>query len=683
MSDPMNTDDSASGMARPASDSSRPTNSRVVVGLIALVILALTWFAYRPGLRSPFLFDDTAGLLRNSSVRSVRSVLADAQSHRFGQLPFALNYALDGYETYGYHLVNTAIHAAAGLALFGFLRRTLSLPGVDRRLARQATSLAAAIALLWVVHPLQTQAVTYVIQRYESLMGLCLFVGLYAFVRGATAPSASPWSARGWFALVVVAAFLGVESKEPLVVFPLLLLLFDRAFLAATWRESWERRKWVHLGVSAASVYLVVNMRWALDSSRSSTAGFGVAGVTPWEYLRSQAGVIVHYLRLALWPDVLCFDYRWPVASVSAAVLPGLFLLALLGLSAYGYRRHPRLAFVGLAFFLLLALSSSFVPIDDLAVEHRMYAPLACVLTLAVLAADRVLERLAARFVHDPRSLRVLAAGLLTAVVVALSLRTIERNRDYADPIRLWSKVIAVNPNNDRAYGYLAGAYLDRGQLDRAEALFHEALKVNPRDYRAYSSLGSLYSRQKKYDAAIQHYRAALKLRPRYEIAAANLANVYALQKSYGPAIELYRQALRINPKFSDAWKNLGVACAEHGDEAAAIKALRRDVELDPRDLAAPARLARLLAAADDPALRSPEEALEIARRLVERTEGRDVGALEALAAAQAARDDYADAARTIERALGLTDDETTRERLSRQRGKYRARLGSTTAARD
>jgi len=245
------------------------------------------------------------------------------------------------------------------------------------RFAAAGPWLALAAALLWTLHPLQTECVTYLSQRAETLMGLFYLLTLYAVIRG----SQGPWSAV-WYAVAAAACLLGMASKEIMASAPLCVLLYDRAFLAGSWRAAWRRRWKLYLALGGTWLYLGYLILTA--HGRGGTVGFGLP-ITPWQHLRNQFVAICLYLRLAVWPHPLVLDYlgfwvhRFGEAAPYAVVVAGLLAATLAALW-----RRPKVGFLGAWFFLVLAPSSSVFPLVETVAEHRMYLPLAALVVGAV-----------------------------------------------------------------------------------------------------------------------------------------------------------------------------------------------------------------------------------------------------------------------------------------------------------
>ena len=206
-----------------------------------------------------------------------------------------------------------AVHLLAGLALFGIVRRMLESERLRARYGSDAPWLALTVAAIWLVHPLQTSAVTYVIQRGESLMGLCYLLTLYCGIRGSQSPDP-----RRWFVAAIAACALGMASKEVMVTAPLMMLLCDRVFLSPSFGEIARRRWGFYLGLAATWVLLAV----LVATSRPEEQTALVAALSPWRYAMTQFEIIVHYLRLAVWPSPLVFDYAWRLPRTLSSVLP-------------------------------------------------------------------------------------------------------------------------------------------------------------------------------------------------------------------------------------------------------------------------------------------------------------------------------------------------------------------------
>ncbi len=405
------------------------------IPLAGAVIAFAVWAVYANSFSAPFVFDDLMAITQNPTIRHLDRLGDVLSSPLFAtgatgrpmvSLSLAINYALGGYEVRGYHITNTLIHTLAALVLFGIVRRTLLRPGLSERFGIAALPLAFAVALLWAVHPLLTESVTFVIQRSESLMGLFYLLTLYGFIRSVESPVP-----RRWEIFTVMVCLLGMATKEVMVSAPLVVLLYDRCFATGSFRAAWRARWKMYTGLAATWLllaYLVVGSH--------QRGGSFQGGVSSWDYLLTQCQAIVMYLKLAVWPSPLVVDYGMTIVHRLADVWLQALLLVLLAVgTVVALRRRQAAGFLGFCFFAILAPSSSVVPlITQTMAEHRMYLPLASVIALVVLGAYRWLGKY--------------SLPLWLVLVVVAGVVTIARNRDYESNLKLWTVTVAAVPDN-------------------------------------------------------------------------------------------------------------------------------------------------------------------------------------------------------------------------------------------
>ena len=372
----------------------KPSPSRpwwVALAAPGLIVLA-TIGAYYNSFGGVFVFDDATSIAENPTIQHlwpIWEVLSPpgkgvtVQGRPVINFSLAVNYALGGLSVWGYHALNLAVHILAGLALFGLVRRTLLLPGLKGRFQSSATALALAVALIWTLHPLQTESVTYIIQRAESIMGLFYLLTFYCAVRGFTSARR-----RWWYAAAVAACALGMGSKEVMVSAPLMVLVYDRLFVADSFRSLF-RRRWGFY-VALAATWGILALLVISAGNRSNTAGFGLR-MSCWDYAQTQFGYIIRYLRLCFWPRPLVFDYGNDIVGDPSGIIPyAVAVGVLVAGTAVGLYFRSWLGFLGAWFFAILAPSSSVIPIaTEVAAEHRMYLPLAAVVALVVVGDTR------------------------------------------------------------------------------------------------------------------------------------------------------------------------------------------------------------------------------------------------------------------------------------------------------
>jgi Flp pilus assembly protein TadD len=472
---------------------------------------------------------------------------------------------------------------------------------------------SAGLALLWACHPLQTGAVTYVVQRAESLAGLFYLLTLYGFLRGAGEPVLVPAHAGRtgrvrWYSLAALACLAGVATKETVVTAPVLVLLLDRALLAGSFAAAWKAR-WPFYCALAAS-WALLGLLVAGNSARGGSAGFAAAIDVP-TYLLTQCRALPHYLSLVVWPSGLVFDHGVETVRTAAEVLPQILFLVVLGATALGLLFRNHIVGTLLAgFFLLLAPSSSFVPVATQTVaEHRMYLPLA-----AVLGAGFVLGGMALRSGATSRRpvwAPVLAIGLFAA---ALGTTTIARNRTFRSGLSLWQDTVARCPANARAHHNLGLELMRAGQTDAAAGEFRAAIALQPNHAFARAWLGYSLLAQEQPTEAERHLRAAVAADVAYGFAWVQLGNALVQLGRDDEAAQAYSSAVRLAPGDADAHFGLAVVFAQQRRIDSALVEFQRVIELDPARIEARANLGNCLLVSGRPreAITAYEEVLRI-----------------------------------------------------------------------
>jgi tetratricopeptide (TPR) repeat protein len=641
-------------------DNGSPYPAWLVASLLAGAVL----LAYANSFRGPFVFDDVPSIVENATILRLGDSLSPpaeggltVSGRPVLNLTLALNHAISGMDGWSYHALNLLIHLLAGLTLFGLVRRTLrrldgsvgrgSSPTSGQPSAIKPDLLALVIAGLWLLHPLQTESVTYVIQRAESLMGLFFLLTLYAFARAVDSPRP-----RLWHAASFLACLLGVGTKEVMVLAPVMVFLYDRTFVSGSFRAAWQRHRWRHLTLVATWLPLA----WLVagtGGNRGSTMGFDV-DVSPTDYWLTQFEAVTRYLGLGFWPHPLVFDYGKVAAPTLGEALPwALPVLVLVPATLYALWRRPVAGFLGAWFFGILA-PTSIVPGElQMIVEHRMYLPLAAVIALVAGAAAPRLGR---------RGLLAAGAGL----ALAAGTVTWHRNAVYQDEVALWHDTIAKRPENARTYNNLGRYHYLASRWDEAIALFEQSLRLDPGMPKTHFNLGLAHlqagrpaqavaplqtavrilpkyfaahlnlgialtklgraeeaiphfaaalrhdpwpvevhfqwgialARLGHWDKAIEHYGWCLRLNPRHAEAFSNWGTALLELKSVPAAIEKFEAALRVRPDLPEVHFNLGLACSALDRRDEAIRHYTEAVRLDPAHATAQLNLGIALAQA-------------------------------------------------------------------------------------
>jgi len=559
----------------PSDEKSRSDRRATLSAIIVIVFAAVA--VYYNSFYGVFVYDDELAILKNPTIRHLwpLSIPLSPPLTRGGitvvarpllNISFALNYTISGTGTWSYHLFNFIIHVLACLLLFGIVRRTLLMPRLYRRFGPAAWTIGLLSALLWTVHPLQTESVTYIVQRAESLAGMLYLLTLYCFIRAAGAGSATHAQLR-WYACTIAACFLGTACKEVIASAPLIVMLYDRTFVAGSFREAWRLRRGLYLGLAGTWLMLA----WLVVSAngpRAGAAGFGI--VSPLDYALTQCKAIILYLKLSFWPYPLVIDYGFDVVKDLREVWwQGTIVMLLITGTIIALRRCPALGFLGAWFFMILAPSSSVVPIVvQTMAEHRMYLPLAAVI---VLAATGLYQWAGKRF-----------WVAIVPLAIVMGWLTVQRNRDFASELGLWSKTVMLCPKNARTHLQLGNALYQAGRLEQAADECGIALRILPDYAQAHCSLGWILANMGKRDEAIGHYREALRFKPDYADAHMNLGIELIQAGRMAEAIGHFEEAVRLQPDNPQAHGNLGCALVTADRLPEAVEQFQEVLRIDP-----------------------------------------------------------------------------------------------------
>jgi tetratricopeptide (TPR) repeat protein len=542
------------------------------------IVAAAGSAAYASSFLGAFQFDDLPAILENLTVRRLWPLGVPLSPPPGGftvsgrpvlNMSLALNYAVSGYGPWSYHALNLMIHVGVALALLGIVRRTLLRMG-----SPDPGGTALAVALIWVVHPLTTESVTYIVQRAESLMALFYALTLYFSVRAFD--SADRGRGLGWKALGVAACWLGMATKEVMVTAPLAVLLYDRIFVSKGWREAWRAGRGYYIGLAAGWLLLL----WLVASSgwdRGGTSGFHV-GVSWVGYWRTQGEAMIRYLGLAMWPGSLAVDYGPALAPVGASYALSALVLAGFAATAIGCWRGRPWAYLPMVCFLILAPTSVMPGVLQFMAEHRMYLPLAAVVTAGVLGVRGALSA----WIPPGRARSQGLALLLIAAVACLGTATAFRNLVYGDELSLWMDAAAKHPLSALAEGNAGVALLHAGRRAEGTAYCLAAVKLDPTKPNARFNLGNAYEEAERWDEALAEFEAAALLNPKMSAASFKAGRVLDKLGRPREAEKYLRMSLEVTPDLPYAHGSLGVALSMTGRPDQAISEFERSLALDP-----------------------------------------------------------------------------------------------------
>lgn len=589
-------------------------------GLKLLPFVILGFLIYSNTLEVPFYLDDFSSIVQNRHIRLTNLSLKDAAnvglaSRGYSNRPvanvsFALNYYFHQDNVAGYHLVNIFIHITTGLLIYLLTKNTLCIsmkqsgqfPNSSTPQFFTPSTLAFFSALVWFVHPIQTQSVTYIVQRMNSLAAMFYVLSLWLYVRGRLAKQ----DQRGWpwFGASILAGTLAMGSKEIAATLPFFVLLYEWYFFQDL-SKAWLKRHGAFISGILIVFGLLVFLYLEPNPLRAILSDYEHLNFTLTERVLTQFRVVVYYVSLLAFPlpSRLNLNHDFPLSySIVDPITTLVSMGAIAGLICLAFctaRRQRFISFCIFWFFGNLVIESSIIPLD-LIFEHRVYLPSMLFFPAIVVAGCRYIRRPSA------------IVGILSALVVLFSLWTYKRNDIWKNPVAFWkdsvdkaensgrslinlglalaregkldeavscySKALRFNPNYAPAHNNLGMALADQGNLNEAIAHYTKALQIRADYPEAHINLGNALSRQGNLDQAVAHYSQA----PQYEEAHSGLGRIFTEQGKLDEAIAHFSEALRINSNYADAHCNLGLVLAQTGKLHEAIAHFTEALRINP-----------------------------------------------------------------------------------------------------
>ncbi len=598
-----------------------------------LVILCI--LAYINSFHVPFQFDDVYNIAEKPYVRNIW-LFFDASSadwfssdHGFrmrtvGYFTFALNYLVGGNDVVGYHIGNLLIHCLNGLLVYSLVVWSFRGPVLAHSSLRDSSkSIALFSALLFALHPVQTQAVTYIVQRLTSLATGFYLLGLVSYVKSRLVylERSSLGKAAPWYGLSLLSAALAMKTKEIAFTLPVVIALYEFLFFRGKARNRVLLLVPLVLTMGIIPFGLIGAHESAGellgDVSRSMRVD---SPLTRWEYLLTETRVVVTYLRLLVLPFGQNLDYDYPIfrSFLNIEVILSFLLLAFLAGAGIRLVFRDRKTLSGARFvsfgifwfFITLSVESSVIPITDVIFEHRLYLPSVGFWIAVTTALFWGTQRIGKSLLR-----RILLVGL-SVVVLLFSGATYARNRVWGSEVNLWEDVVRKSPEKARGYNSLGFALRKRGRLaeaieeyreairlkqdyalahhnlayayfashayDKAVEQYGRAIRLQPDFAEAHNGLGIVYGEMGLMEKAIEQYRIAIRLKPDSANAYTNLGNAYWRLEDVDGAFEQYQMAIRIRPDFPEPFNNLGVIYATRGHPDKAVEYFETAVRLSP-----------------------------------------------------------------------------------------------------
>jgi tetratricopeptide (TPR) repeat protein len=507
------------------------------------VLCGSLWAVYGWTLRGPLIFDDEASILKNGSIVNLWPLVGEVpgplnplpggptSGRPLANLSLAINYQIGGLEPFGYHVFNLIVHTLAVLLLWRTLNLLLRLEYFGGRFDSVAELLAFAAALVWGLHPLNTETVQYVTQRTELMMGLFYIATIYCSLRY--------WDSKQffWLMLASAACLCGMACKEVMATAPLMVLLLDRTLVSGSFLKA-MRNFWRLYAGLALGWLLQIGLNF--NAPRSMTAGFALKELPPVQWWLTQCEVLWMYLQRSVWPWPLSIHYQIPLLMSLANAWPYVAATGLLVIfTAILLWKRNAVGMVGA--WVLGILSPTFIVplLHEVAQERRMYLPLAGLATLFV-AGGFLLTRMPAR---GNSAIPIVTMALLAST--AFAAVDVHRLWVYRDDVSLWQETVDLQPNDSFAHNNLGIALAKRGRHQEAVVHFQASLMLNPVQPEARNNLGAILRQTGHPAESLEQFDEALKLEPDFTEAYFNEAESYAQLHQPSEAITAAQTALR------------------------------------------------------------------------------------------------------------------------------------------
>lgn len=565
------------------------------------ILVFLTSLIYAPSLYYPFQFDDIANISKRFGIRYDNPLARWWNSPRwFGDWLNSINFQIGRFEPFYYRLFNLIIHILAGLCVF-YLIKELCLYLRRNKFVHNNASLIGFLASgLFLLHPVQTQTVSYVIQaRLEGIASLAVLATLLIYVKLMQAKT--PVAKTAFSALLFLSGMLSCGTKELVVVLPFLMLLVDWFFISDQQWDLFKKRFWVIAVFTFFFAVLVVHhmgMKFAIDTlTFKSTTGNNRGNIltpgafdiiTPWMYLMSEFKVMAHYLFIFMWPFNLSVEYDWKIAQSfwsMEVIVPLIFLLVLFAfvLRAMLQRKNTIFAFSMLWFFLSIAPRTTIIPSPELVCDYKTYLAsfgmmftLACLLAYIFAGIWSLVHNLPERF-----RIQETQYGLLACMMLFVGFASYERNKIWETSVGFWDDNAKKAPRKARVHNNLGVALSEAGRIDESIVAYKKAIELDGYYADPLSNLAVAYSLKNDIDKAIDSLRSAIHICPNYPEAYNNLGTLLLQKKQYDDAKRMLEMAIHLRPYYGKAYYNMARMYEEKGEHDKSWEYLKKAAEGD------------------------------------------------------------------------------------------------------
>jgi protein O-mannosyl-transferase len=535
---------------------------------------------YSNTFHAPFYYDDYDSILGNPKIKNlsnffrIPSIMDGAHERFISSLSFALNFRWGNVDVTGYHIMNIGIHIVNSVLVMLIIFSLFKTPALKEKYSHSFQLIIIPIAgLIFVSHPVQIQAVTYIIQRMTSLSTMFYLFSVYLFIitrifiennrtilkRNNLLIKISVLSL-----LLLASAIMGLWSKQIVASLPVMLLVCEYIFFRPQAKFNWK------IALPSIIVFvLIVALIIKLNLLPAETEDISRSN-----YFLTQLSVVINYLKVLILPLNLNLDYEYPLTTTFFDIKTILYLIVIIALFFLAFlliRKQPLISFSIFWYFIALSVESTIIPIRDLMVEHRLYLPM---FSYALLIAN-------VAFLFKPFSRKILLFVILV-MFFTNSILAYQRNELWNDPIALWTDTIEKSPHKIRPQFFRGFMFMHNNQIDNAITDFKDVVLRDSTYYRAYDNLGVAFQDKNDYQTAIKYHDKAIKFEPNSPYAYNNRASAYIFLGKYDEALNDLEKAIHISKDYADAYYNFGYIYFAKMQFQDAIKYFSIALELDP-----------------------------------------------------------------------------------------------------
>jgi protein O-mannosyl-transferase len=543
---------------------------------ILLLLFVATLIVYSNSFNVPFQFDDEQQIVYQDANYSFQnfthlSYWVNVNNRPISTFTLVANFILNGNNVFGYHIVNFIIHLLSGVILFFWLKLITSY----RKDQQFSKWLPVVISLFFLVHPVQTQSVTYIVQRMTSLAGMFFLLSVFLYTKGRFAHFRNSRTILiyTYYALAVIAGIMGTLSKQNAVVFPLAMLLSELFFIRNKEGKICKRYL-IFVSSVGFIIAFVLLIKFGLP--------FETKDISRSQYFATQMIVIPRYFQMMLIPFGLSIDHGVQVVKnffEFKAICGASFLIGILLFAIFWIKKNPLVSFGLFWVFITLIIESSIFPIRDVMFDQRMYLPLVGFsIALWALVFDFFTRR-------RPK----LLAPIILFILIALSIGTYARNNVWRSRVDIWEKVTEMYPDHFRGWQGLGRAYVATGEKDISKIIkcYERALQIEPDNQTVLNDLAANYLKISKTSQAIECFKKLEKSDDLdYKIyALRTLGIIYLSQKEYDLSTNYLKRVIKINPVDTSAFQGLSSLYIQTKDFKNAIYYSKRSLEISPNEM--------------------------------------------------------------------------------------------------